>query len=108
MVPVPSQSIAKALDVAKENRFELKLQKNKERLAALTLSSIRSERIPSIQASGDVGLIGNEISNMLTNDSIQVLMSVPIFDGGQREGVLQKVGVWLDKSPSIHKIFSIK
>ena len=86
MVPVPSQSIAKALEVANEHRSELKLQKNKERLASLALSSIRSERIPSIQALGDVGLIGNEVSNMLTNDSVQVLMTVPIFDGGQREG----------------------
>ncbi len=86
MVPVLPQSIAKALEVANENRSELKLQKNKERLASLTLSSIRNERIPSIQALGDVGLIGNEVSNMLTNDSVQVLMTVPIFDGGQREG----------------------
>ncbi len=86
MLQVTPQSVVEALEVAKENRSELKLQKNKERLASLTLSSIRSERIPSIQALGDVGLIGNEVSNMLTNDSVQVLMTVPIFDGGQREG----------------------
>ncbi len=86
MIPLPDQSIQEALQVARAHRSELKRQKQKERLASLTLSSVQSERIPSIQASGDVGLIGNEISNMLTNDNVQVLLSVPIFDGGQREG----------------------
>ncbi len=86
MVSVPEQNMAEALSVAKDNRTELKVQKQKERLASLTLSSVTSERVPSIQASGDVGLIGNQIPDMLTTDNVQVLMSVPIFDGGQREG----------------------
>ena len=86
MVAVPKQTIEEALAVAKENRTELKVQKQRERLASLTLSSVVSERVPSIQASGDVGLIGNQIPNALTTDNVQVLMTVPIFDGGQREG----------------------
>lgn len=86
MVPVPEQTMAEALLVAHDNRTELKVQKQRERLASLTLSSVSSERIPSIQASGDVGLIGNQIPDMLTTDNVQVLMTVPIFDGGQREG----------------------
>lgn len=86
MVPVSEQSIVEALQVANENRTELKAQKNRERLASLTLSSVTNERVPSIQALGDVGLIGNQIPNVLTTDNVQVLMRVPIFDGGQREG----------------------
>ncbi len=86
MVVVPEQTMAEALAVANENRTELKVQKQKERLASLTHSSVASERLPSIQASGDVGLIGNQIPDMLTTDNVQVLMTVPIFDGGQREG----------------------
>src|SRR5690606_20527519 len=62
-----------------------KAQKTRERLADLTLSSVASERVPSIQAFGDVGLIGNQIPDALSTDSVQVLMTVPIFDGGQRE-----------------------
>jgi outer membrane protein len=85
LVDVSEQSMGEALLVAQANRTELKAQKNRERLAALTLSSVASERIPSIQASGDVGLIGTQIPNALTTDNVQVLMSVPIFDGGQRE-----------------------
>ena len=86
MVAVPEQTMAEALVVANENRTELKVQKQKQRLASLTHSSVASERLPSIQASGDVGLIGNQIPDMLTTDNVQVLMTVPIFDGGQREG----------------------
>lgn len=86
MVEIPDQTIGQALAVAQEHRTELKLQKNRERLASLTLSSVTNERLPSIQALGDVGLIGNQIPNMLTTDNVQVLMTVPIFDGGSREG----------------------
>ena len=86
LVHVSEQSIVEALQVANENRTELKAQKNRERLASLTLSSVTNERVPSIQALGDVGLIGNQIPNALTTDNVQVLMRVPIFDGGQREG----------------------
>ena len=86
MVDVPEQTMAEALTVAHDNRTELKMQKQKERLASLNLSSVTSERVPSIQASGDVGMIGNQIPDMLTTDNVQVLMTVPIFDGGQREG----------------------
>jgi len=86
LVPVPEQTIEEALRVARENRTELKAQKRRERLAALTLSSVTGERIPSIQATGEVGMIGNQIPDMLTTDGVAVLMTVPIFDGGQREG----------------------
>ncbi|TFG66204.1 MAG: TolC family protein [Nitrospirales bacterium] len=86
LVQVSEQSIGEAMQVAKENRTELKVQKNRERLASLTLSSVTNERVPSIQAFGDVGMIGNQIPNALTTDNVQVLMRVPIFDGGQREG----------------------
>lgn len=85
LMEVSEQSMGEALQIAKENRPELKAQKTRERLAALTFSSVASERIPSIQALGDVGQIGNQIPDALTTDNVQVLMTVPIFDGGQWE-----------------------
>ena len=86
MVPVPEQTMKEALQLAQDNRTELKAQKRRERLASLSLSSVKSERIPSMQATGEVGMIGNQIPDMLTTDGVAVLMTVPIFDGGQREG----------------------
>jgi outer membrane protein TolC len=86
MVPISEQTMKDALQLAQDNRTELKAQKRRERLASLALSSVKSERIPSIQATGEVGMIGNQIPDMLTSDGVAVLMTVPIFDGGQREG----------------------
>lgn len=98
--PFPQQSMQEALEVAHDHRTELKLQKQKERLAAITLSSIVSERIPSLQASGDAGWIGNEVSKMLTNDNSQVLMSFPIFDGASWRDVFPKAAVGYAKKRS--------
>ncbi len=86
LVPVTSQTVDQALEVARAQRVELKAQKKRERLAELTLSSVVMERMPSVTGSGDVGLIGNQPSRSLTTDNVQILLSVPLFDGGQREG----------------------
>jgi len=83
---VIKQNVDDALLVARENRVEFQAQKRRERLAALTLSSVVSERIPNLEASGDVGLIGTQVPDALTTNNVQVLLTVPIFDGGQREG----------------------
>ena len=86
LVPVTPQTVDEALQVAREHRVELKAQQKRERLAALSLSSVVMERVPSLTANGDVGLIGNQPSKALTTDNVQVLLSIPLFDGGQREG----------------------
>lgn len=83
---MPMQTVEEALQVATENRVELKAQKKRERLAELSLSSATMERVPSLTGSGDVGMIGNQIPDALTTDNVQLLLSIPIFDGGQREG----------------------
>ena len=86
LVPVTPQTVDEALQVAREHRVELKAQQKRERLAALSLSSVVMERVPSLTANGDVGLIGNQPGKALTTDNVQVLLSIPLFDGGQREG----------------------
>lgn len=86
LVPVAPQTVDEALQVARAHRVELKAQKKRERLAELTLSSVVMERVPSLTGSGDVGMIGNQPSDALTTDNVQVLLSIPLFDGGQREG----------------------
>jgi len=86
MTKVAKQTVEGALRVARKHRVELQAQKKRERLAALSLSSVTMERVPSLTGSGDVGMIGNQIPNALTTDNVSVLLSIPIFDGGQREG----------------------
>lgn len=86
LADVAHQTIRDAIHVAKENRVELKAQKKRKRLAELTLSSVTMERLPSLTGSGDVGVIGNQPADALTTDNLQLLASIPIFDGGQWEG----------------------
>jgi len=86
LVDIAPQTVSEALQVASAHRVELKAQKRRERLASLRLSSVTMERVPSLVGSGDVGVIGNQIPNALTTNNVQLLLSIPIFDGGQREG----------------------
>ena len=74
------------MDVALANRPEMKAQEQRVQVSRLTLSSVKGERIPSLQAQGDYWLIGNQVNNSLSTYNVGVTMSIPIFDGGQREG----------------------
>lgn len=74
-----------ALSVARENRVELKAQITRQKLASLSLSSITSERVPSLSFNGDYGWIGLKPEDALATRSVGLMLSVPIFDGGQRE-----------------------
>lgn len=85
MVESLPQGPAEALMVAKENRLELKAQATRQKLAALSLSSVTSERLPSLAFNGDYGWIGTKADEALGTHTVGVTLSVPIFDGGQRE-----------------------
>ena len=79
-------SLESAMEAAVNNRPELKAQLQRIKTAELSLKSIKGERLPSVSAQGDYGLIGTQIDNTLSTYNVGVHLSVPIFDGGQREG----------------------
>lgn len=85
-VPVAQQPVEEALAVARENRIELRAQAQREKLASLTYRSTVSERLPSLAFNGDYGLIGVKPEDIQATRTVGVTLSVPIFDGGQREG----------------------
>lgn len=74
-----------ALSVARENRVELKAQIARQKLASLSLSSVTSERLPALSFTGDYGWIGLKPEDASATRSVGLMLSVPIFDGGQRE-----------------------
>ena len=86
LVDVMEPSSHHALATARGNRVELAAQRRREKLAALTLSSVTSERIPSLSFNGGYGVIGREIGVLDSTWTGSLQLSVPIFDGGQREG----------------------
>lgn len=79
-------SLDSALEVASADRPELKAQIQRIRTAELSLRSIKGERIPSLSAEGNYGLIGRRFDNNTGTYNIGAQLSIPIFDGGQREG----------------------
>lgn len=85
LVEVPALSPAEALSVAQANRVELKLQERRERQASLALRSVTSERLPSLAGTADYGSIGLDVSDTTPTYTLGVTLSVPIWDGGQRE-----------------------
>ena len=82
--PIPTQD--HAMEVALANRPEMKAQEQRVQVSRLSLSSVKGERLPSLQAQGDYGAIGNQVNNSTSTYNVGVTMSIPIFDGGQREG----------------------
>jgi outer membrane protein TolC len=79
-------TLESAMEAAINNRPELKAQLQRIKTAELGLKSVKGERLPSLSAQGDYGLIGTQIDNTLSTYNVGVLLSVPIYDGGQREG----------------------
>ncbi len=75
-----------AVEEALANRPEVQAQVTKIKATELTYSSITGERLPSLIAQGDYGLIGNRWSNSLDSYNMALLLQIPIFDGAQREG----------------------
>jgi outer membrane protein TolC len=79
-------TLESAMEAALGNRPELKAQIQRIKTAELSLKSVKGERLPSLSAQGDYGLIGTQIDNALSTYNVGVLLQVPIYDGGQREG----------------------
>ncbi len=99
-------SLDSALETASSNRPELKAQLQRIRTAELSLSSIKGERLPSLSAQGDYGAIGNKFDNNLATYNVGVMLSVPIFDGGQREGRIGESRSQLNQES--HKLALVK
>lgn len=84
--PIQAMAADQALMVARQQRVELKAQETRQKLASLSLSSVTNERIPSLSLNGDYGWIGVKPEDAQATHTIGLTLSVPIFDGGQREG----------------------
>lgn len=82
----PEQAIATAL----KQRREIQAQKHRIKLARLNADSIKSERIPSLDFRGDYGLIGQEFDRRFATYNFGAFLTIPLFDGGQREARIQE------------------
>jgi outer membrane protein TolC len=81
-VPTPQGAVEAALN----QRPEVQVQVTRVKASELTYSSITGERLPSLVAQGEYGLIGNRWNNTLDTYNMALTLQIPIFDGAQREG----------------------
>ncbi len=75
-----------AVAEAIRQRPEVQAQVKRVRATELTYSSVTGERIPSLVGQGNYGQIGNRSTNTIDTYNMALLLQIPIFDGGQREG----------------------
>jgi outer membrane protein TolC len=82
--PIDLASSETLLEQARKARFELKTQQQREEAARLSHSAVKSERLPTIGASGDYGAIGTDVVSSRATYTLGVSLRVPVFDGGNR------------------------
>lgn len=83
--PMEPLDEAKAIDTAHKTRAELRAQEHKETSARLNYSSVKWERLPSLQGFADYGSIGTSINDAIPTHTYGVTLRVPLFDGGRRD-----------------------
>jgi len=86
-VPADIPEAAKALEIARANRPDLKAQSGREHSAKLSYDSAAFERLPTVGAFGDYGDIGVAPGTLRPTRTIGVSVKIPIFDGGRRDAL---------------------
>jgi outer membrane protein TolC len=83
--PTDAMEEAKAVETARRNRSELKAQIEREHNARLGYDATKFERLPSLGAFANYGVIGPGIDGALPTRAVGVTLRVPVFDGGRRD-----------------------
>jgi outer membrane protein TolC len=73
----------KAVDIAKQNRYELKAQLDREHNARLGYDAAKFERLPTLAAFGNYGELGTGIGTGMPTRAVGISLRVPVFDGGR-------------------------
>lgn len=102
-VPTPQGAVEEALG----QRPEIHAQYTRVKASELTYSSITGERLPSLVAQGDYGLVGNRWNNTLDTYNMALILQIPIFDGAQREGrIAQARSQWQQESLRMRSVLN--
>ena len=84
-LPVDSVTLDAAKAQALKERPDLKAQQERETNARLSASATSLERLPSVSAFGDYGVLGTGLDNSVPTRTIGIQLKVPLFDGGRRD-----------------------
>jgi outer membrane protein TolC len=102
-LPTPQGAMEEALS----QRPEIQAQHTRVKASELAYSSITGERVPSLVAQGDYGLVGNRSNNTLDTYNMALILQIPIFDGAQREGrIAQARSQWQQESLRMRSVLN--
>jgi outer membrane protein TolC len=72
------------------NRPDLRAADEQLRAAKQGIKALQAERLPSLSAFGDQGVIGQASNRLLPTYDWGIQISVPLFDGFRREGRIEE------------------
>ena len=85
--PIDRPTPAQAIETAQRERPELKAQAERRRASQLGYEAAKWQRLPSIQAFGDYGVIGTSPATGLPTRAVGARLTIPIFDGGRTDAL---------------------
>ncbi len=100
-VPIPPVTLEQALARAYKNRADYKAAQSQVRAAEYSRKAAVSERLPSIQISGDYGVLGNTIGSSHGTFSASGGLVIPIFQGGKVKGEIQQADALLSQRNAV-------
>ncbi|MGD0964791.1 MAG: TolC family protein [Candidatus Acidiferrales bacterium] len=86
----PPITVEEALQLAFEQRSDLKAAAAQARAADLALSAARSERLPSLSVDADYGVIGTNPAQSHGTFSVIGTLRFPIWEGGRTQGDIEQ------------------
>lgn len=87
---VENANPAALMEKARTGRTELRAQKQREAVAKLNAAAVSAERLPSIQAMGDVGAIGQPQIGLEQTHTVGATVTIPLWDSGRRKARRQE------------------
>lgn len=83
--PVELPDAKRSTETARGQRYEIRAQSLRELSAKRNADAAWSDRLPSLAAFGDYGVIGTSFATGLPTRSVGVKLNIPIYDGGRRD-----------------------
>lgn len=80
----PFPDIKESILVALNNRKELQLQTQREKVKEMEYRAVRGEKYPNLQLFADYGEIGNGITDAFPTYTVGLTLNLPLYDGKNR------------------------
>jgi len=95
--PLTGIVLDQALQRARANRADLKAAQSQVHAAELALEGARAERLPTLEVSGDYGVIGTSPQNSHGTFAVTGALRFPIWQGGRIKGDVQQADAALQQ-----------